>query len=80
MLAFHIYCENASRKKSQSKAECTGASKGERDLRRRLILVAEGNQELGRDQMKNRCNRSLNIPNASDSPQSITQGGKDFSG
>lgn len=57
-----------------------GQNKGERDLRRRLILVAEGNQELGRDQMKNRCNRSLNIPKASDSSQSITQGGEDCSG
>lgn len=45
----------------------------------RLILVAEGIQELGRDQKKNRCNRSLNIPNSSDSSQGITQGGEDWS-
>lgn len=31
-------------------------------MRRRLILVAEGIQELGKDQMRNRCNRSPNIP------------------
>lgn len=35
-----------------------GKSVAERDLRRRLkmILAAEGIQELGRDQIKNRCN------------------------